>query len=116
MKLIEISILVILLPLFAVNLSTQFLLIGKMQKEYAQKTESFFRDKVIVNGFKNLCEKKGIQEEDFTEFSDTCLHLFSLDSIQITVLGIKDNKKCVRCTWKIGETEEKVISVLSCSP
>lgn len=107
LKLIEIAILVILLPLFSVNISRNLIVLHESQKTYQRKAVELSRAKTITNGFKTMCQKSGVQKADFDKFSEDCKNLFGLDSILIETIGIKDNKKLLKCTWCYGGRYEE---------
>lgn len=109
MRLIEISVFVLILPLFFWIFSSDMKFISESGKTYSEKAAELSRDRTIARGFVRLCEQK--EEARFDSFRSDCASLFALDSISVEKLGVKDKKTLLKCSWSVGETERAVIAI-----
>lgn len=118
MKLIEISVLILLLPLFALNFSSgcgQFL---KVQEKLRPLEKNFQRDLFISSSFQKICadsfEKGNVPAEKISEWTKMCEKLFGdEDEIKVTREGFKDKSALLKCEWKSGESLSQVFAVTS---
>lgn len=118
MKLIEISVLILLLPLFALNFASgcgQFL---KVQEKLRPMEKNFQRDLFISSSFQKICansdEEKFLPSEKISEWKKICGNLFGDEGeIKVTREGFKDKSLLFKCEWKSGENLNQVFAVVS---
>ncbi|MCR4822052.1 MAG: hypothetical protein K5873_04160 [Treponema sp.] len=99
---IEILVLMILLPLFSVIFAFNLSSLNDCRKRYEEIYRPYSRDKAIVQAFRKISGKIPVETEDFEDFLASYKALFNLDSISVVSMGIKDNKRLLKCSWTCG--------------
>lgn len=118
MKLIEILVLILLLPLFAFNFASgcsQFL---KVQEKLRPMEKNFQRDLFISSSFQKICadsdEENFLPSEKISEWKKICVNLFGdEDEIKVTGEGFKDKFSLFKCEWKSGGNLNQLFAVAS---
>lgn len=115
MRLIEISVLILFLPVCTLNFTSgcgQFL---KIQEKLAPLENNFQRDLFISSSFKKICEEPTADStEKISEWKKMCAKLFrDEDEIKVTHEGCKDKSVLLKCEWKSGGNVNQVFVVAS---
>lgn len=118
MKLIEISVLILLLPLFTLNFASgcrQFL---KVQEKLRPMEKNFQRDLFISSSFQKICaasdKENFLPGEKISEWKKMCGKFFGdEDEIKVTREGFKDKSVLFKCEWKSGKNLNQVFAVAS---
>ncbi|WP_294429786.1 hypothetical protein [uncultured Treponema sp.] len=111
MKLIEVLVMIILLPLFSMTISSNMKAVMESRKRFSEKNAIFCTDKSISSSFIKICEKNGGKEAEMDSFLRNCNLLFELDSIKVETVGVKDRKKLMKCEWRLGTRSNFVLAV-----
>lgn len=99
LRLIEILVLIILLPLFALLLSSGLTALASCEKKYIEMSGPINADRCIARSFKKICEQGAEEKEDFESFVRTLGSILPVTSLSVETVGIKDRKKLLRCSW-----------------
>lgn len=100
MKMIEIFLAVILLPLFAGIFTSGLHGLFECQRLYTEKSRAYFSDLHIANSFRDICMKSKEKEADFYRFAEDYKNLFGLEAIHIEKLAFKKGETLVKCSWE----------------
>ena len=111
MRLIEVLVLVILLPLFAGLLSSSMKAFASCEKQYFERSAPFNADRCIARSFKKICERGLEEKEDFESFVKTYGSLLPVTSLCVETVGIKDRKKLLKCSWTSQNGRKFVLAV-----
>ncbi len=111
MRMIELLALVVLLPLFSAVFSANICSISECQKKYAEKIAPLNADRCLVNSFKRICGKEGLESEDFKTFVENYGAVLPVSSLSVETIAVKDRKKLLRCSWTSGNGKNYVLAV-----
>ena len=110
MRIIEISVFCLLFPLFAGIFYSAAKEFSVRQEKCVQKSAELSKNMMISQTFVRMCEKNA-SDSDFDSFCSDFSTLFSLDSISVETLGVKDKKALVKCAWKLDGLSHSCLSV-----
>ena len=99
------------MPLFAGIFSSNLKILRENEADFRSKSALLSRDRTIETAFKNFCRKKGDFADEAGQFCSEFESLFAGTSVQIEVLGIKDGKKLLKCSWKSGGNENFILAI-----
>ena len=111
MKLIEVLVMLVLLPVFSMSVSSNIKVLAESRKRFSEKYTLFCADKTISSSFVKLCEKSVEDEAEIDTFLKNSSLLWSLDSIDVKTLGMKDKKKLLKCEWRRGTHSSFVLAI-----
>ncbi|MBQ8013839.1 MAG: hypothetical protein IJ257_05540 [Treponema sp.] len=111
MRIIDLLLLLVLLPLFSLVFSVNLSSLSESHEKYRRLAGQLNRDKVILASFRSVCSQKTGDDSDFDEFSAKYGALFGLDSLSVKTLGLKDGKRLVECTWSAERGKIRILAV-----
>lgn len=102
MKLIEISVLILLLPLFLKNFSLGCVQFVKIQSQLLNAEKNFYRDLSVSSAFKKICENSS----ESGEIAANQI-LKNDDEVKVNYEGFADGKILLKCEWKnVGKVNQ----------
>ena len=107
--------LVILLPLFALIISSSLKTVASCEKKYFEKSAPFNADRCIAGSFKKICARglaEADEKEGFESFVKTYGSVLPVSSLCVETVGIKDRKKLLKCSWTSQNGGNFVLAVL----
>lgn len=111
MRMYELLALVILLPLFSALSASNFRSLAECEKNYAEKSAPYNADRCIVASFRRICSQSASQRQNFDAFVKNYGSVLPVTSFLVETVGIKDNKKLMKCSWISSGRENYVLAV-----
>lgn len=122
MKLIEISVLILLSPLFLKIFASSYVQFSKIHEKNAVLESSFSKDFFAVSAFEKFCadfsdsfdsvsSESFSCEEKISEFEKMCSS-FGIEKMKISAAGYADGKILLKCSWKNGSKENCRFAIL----
>ncbi len=122
MKLIEISVLILLSPLFLKIFASSYVQFSKIHEKNAVLESSFSKDFFAVSSFEKFCvdfsdsfdsasSENFSYEEKISELEKMC-SAFGIEKIRIFAAGYADGKILLKCSWKNGRKENYRFAVV----
>ena len=81
------------------------------QKMYAEKSAPYNADRCIVASFRRICSQSASQRQNFDAFVKNYGAVLPVTSLAVETVGIKDNKKLMKCSWISSGRENYVLAV-----
>lgn len=122
MKLIEISVLILLFPLFLKIFASSYIQFSKIHEKNVALESSFSKDFFAVSAFEKFCadfsdlfdfasSENFSYEEKISEIEKMC-SAFGIEKMKISVAGYADGKILLKCSWKNGSKENYRFAVV----
>ena len=123
MKLIEISVLILLFPLFLKIFAYSYIQVSKIHEQNVALESSFSKDFFAVSAFEKFCadfsdsfdsesSENFFYEEKISDLEKMCSS-FGIEMMKICAAGYADGKILLKCSWKNGSKENYRFAVVS---